>query len=341
MKKFFSLFMAIVGLTLIPIVTLAARPFYEGKTIRFIVGLAPGGGQDIYARFFARHMGKHIPGHPNIFVENMPGAGSLTSANYLYNVAKPDGLTICTFNGALVLNQTMGRPGVKFDARKFKYIGVPMASYNVFVLSKLTGIRSANEWMSSKVPFRMGASMLGTQGTNGVRILKEVLGFPIQLVLGYDGYGPVRLAVLSEELHGCCVQWSSAKATWRNELENGDVRVLIQCGIKPEPDLPKIPLIGDFAKTDEARKLIHVGFQAPSAIQYFFVLPPGTPEKQVQILRQAFQGTLKDKEFIAEAQKANLQIGPISGEEVKSVVDGMFNADPKILVKLNEILYRE
>ena len=155
-KRFFFLFTAIVWLTLISSISLAAGPFYEGKTIRIIVGFSPGGGYDIYARAIARHMGKHIPGNPTIIVENMPGAGSLISANHLYRVAKPDGLTIGHFSGGLFFNQLMGQPGIEFDARKFEYIGAAVKGDVVCVLTKASGITSIEKWMASKDASQIG-----------------------------------------------------------------------------------------------------------------------------------------------------------------------------------------
>jgi tripartite-type tricarboxylate transporter receptor subunit TctC len=156
-KQFFSLLIAItICLTLTPGILLAVAPYYEGKTIRIIVGFSAGGGFDLYARVIARHMGKHIPGNPTIIVENMTGAGSLISANYVYKVAKPDGLTIGNFNGGLFLNQVMEQPGIEFDARKFEYIGAAVTEECAYAFTKASGITSIEKWMASKTPVKMG-----------------------------------------------------------------------------------------------------------------------------------------------------------------------------------------
>ena len=341
MKKILSLMVTCIAVVLIPIQTFSSPTFYKDKTIRLIVGFSPGGGFDTYARFFARHMSKHIPGHPKFVVQNMPGAGSLTATNHLYNVAKPNGLNIGHINGGLAFNQIMGKAGVKFDFRKFEYIGVPVKGVNVCLLSKRIGIKSAKEWMASKMRVKLGSSALGTYGTNNLRILQKALDFPIHLVLGYSGYGPVRLAVLSGELDGLCVGWESAKMTWRREIEAGDVNILMQCGAEPLPDLPKVPLMINFAKTDEARKLVQVGMHDAGAIIRPFLLPPGTPNERVQILRKAFHKTLNDKEFLADAEKVKLSLDPLTGEEIEKVISGIFKLEPLLVEKLEQILYHD
>jgi tripartite-type tricarboxylate transporter receptor subunit TctC len=209
-KQFFSFIMAIViYLVLTPGILLGATPYYEGKTIRIIVGFSAGGGFDIYARVIARHIGKHIPGNPSIIVENMTGAGSLISANYVYKVAKPDGLTIGNFNGGLFLNQVMEQPGIEFDARKFEFIGAAVTEECAYAFTKASGITSIEKWMASKTPLKMGGSAPGTAPDNMIRIAKTALGLPIQIITGYKGTADIRLAAESGEIAGSAWSWYS------------------------------------------------------------------------------------------------------------------------------------
>jgi tripartite-type tricarboxylate transporter receptor subunit TctC len=339
-KRFFLLIALVIGLTLISGVTLAAVPFYEGKVIRIIAGTSPGSGFDIYSRVVARHMGKHIPGNPAILVENMAGAGGLISVNYIYKIPKPDGLTIGHFNGALFFNQLLGQPGAEFDARKFGYIGAAAKEECACVLTKASGITSIDKWMASKTPVKLGGVALGNFIDNSVRILKAALGLPIQLVTGYKGSADIRLAAESGELAGSAWGWDSMKATWRKALETGDVVVILQAVPKPLVDLPNVPLAVNLAKTEEARQLIEVGIHSVGTFIRPFVLPPGTPKERVQILRKAFQETLKDKEFLAESEKAKLGLGPVDGDELENAVNGIFKLDPTMLAKLKDILYK-
>ncbi len=319
-------------------VTFAASPYYEGKIIRLIVGVSPGGGFDTYARTVARHMGKHIPGQPKIIVENMIGANHLIAANYIYKMAKPDGLAMAHITGNLYLRQMFGVQGVEFDARKFVYIGAPIKEWDIVVLSKKSGINSVEKWTNAKAPVRMGATgFLGDIGSY-VRIIKATTGLPINLVEGYKGTAEIRMAVESGELDGTVLMWDSAKATWRNALETGDVSIPFQLTPKPLPDLPNVPLLINIAKTDEGKKLIEVGLHKLAVAMRPFVTAPGTRDEQKEILRNAFQETMKDKEFLAETEKAKMGVDPVTGEELEKLVDSIFKSDPDLLAKLKKVL---
>jgi len=266
-----------------------AQSFYEGKTIRLVVGFAPGGGFDTYARVLSRHMGRHIPGNPTVVVENMTGAGSLISANHLYRVAKPDGLTIGHFNGGLFLGQALGQPGIEFDARKFELIGAPIKEDSVCALTRASGITSVEKWMAAKTPVKLGGVAPGGTPDANARILKAALGLPIQLVSGYKGTAEIRLAASSGEVAGACWSWESMRSTWRSALDSGEVVAVLQTSSRTFPDLSGIPLALGLAKTDEARQLIKVGIQNAAAFARPLALPPGTPKDRVLVLRKAFR----------------------------------------------------
>jgi tripartite-type tricarboxylate transporter receptor subunit TctC len=318
----------------------AAGPF-EGKVVRIIVGLSAGGGFDAYARMIARHLGRHIPGDPTVVVDNMPGAGSLISANYMYKVAKPDGLAIGHFDGALLMLQALGQQGIEFDARKFEYIGAPLTEGIVCLMSRPSGITSVEKWMASKTPVKMGGSVTGAYAPdNVIRILKVALGLPVHLVEGYKGAADIRMAIASGELEGTAYGWVATRATWSQALKKGDVVVVLQDVPKSFPDLPNVPLAINLAKTDEARQLIELGIHRPRMLVRPFVLPPGTPKERVGILRKAFMETLQDKQFLVEAEKANLSVEPITGDELEKTVLGMLNTNPALLAKLKEILFQ-
>jgi tripartite-type tricarboxylate transporter receptor subunit TctC len=316
----------------------AQEAFFKGKTIRLIVGLAPGGGYDTYSRLIARHMGKHIPGNPVIAVENMDGAGSLIAANHVYKVAKPDGLTIGHVLGGLFLQQLLGKPGIEFDAAKFEYLGVPAQDNFMIGISKATGITSVEKWIASKTTLKFGGVSPGG-GTDDIpKLLAHTLGLPIQVVSGYKGTGPIRLAFNSGEVQGVCNAWESFKATWRQELESGELVIVAQATIKAHPELPKVPVAFDLAKTDEARKLIQVVTRVNGPSTRPYLLPPGTPKERVELLRKAFTDTLKDAEFLAEAKKAKLDINPDDGAGLERNVRDIFKLDPPLVARLKEVL---
>ncbi|HEX2228379.1 MAG TPA: tripartite tricarboxylate transporter substrate-binding protein [Candidatus Binatia bacterium] len=332
---------AIVALLLLTIqVSEAAAQdsFYRGKTIRLIVGLAPGGGFDTYSRVIARHIGKHIPGHPTTLVENMPGAASLVAANYVYKAARPDGLTIGNFVGGLSFQQILGLPGVEFDARKFEFLGVPAQDNFMIGVAKSTGITSVEQWLASGTAIKLGGVAPGG-GTDDIpKVLKATLGLPLQLVSGYKGTGPVRLAFNAGEVQGACNSWESFKSTWRVEIEKGEIVLLVQGNLKPHPELTNVPWAVDLAKTEEAKQMILTSARVNGVLNRFYVLPPGTPKDRVALLRKAFMDTLKDPEFLADAQRAKLDLNPIDGAGIEKEVRDLFGLSPGVVSKMKEIL---
>ena len=339
-RKLSYISLILISLSLVT-VPLFAAPYYEGKVIRIVVGYSAGGGYDTYARTIARHMGRHIPGNPTIIVENMTGAGSLISANYLYKVAKPDGLTIGHFNGGLFFNQVLGEPGIQFDARKFIFIGAAVKEECAYAFSKKSGITSMEKWMAAKTPVKMGGVAPGAYAPdNVIRLVKAALGLPIQLVSGYKGTADIRLAVEQGELAGTSWGWASMRSTWRKSLETGDVVVVLQGVPEPLQGLEKVPLAINYAKTEEAKELIEIGIHSPSVFARPFVLPPGVPNEQVQILTKAFNDTLKDKDFIADAQKAKLDLEPVSAADLVKAVSRIFKMNQAMAAKMKEILYK-
>ncbi|TMA13784.1 MAG: hypothetical protein E6J89_00305 [Deltaproteobacteria bacterium] len=283
-------------------------------------------------------MGKHIAGNPTFVVENMPGAGFLISANYMYKVAKPDGLTIGHFIGGLFLQQLLGKEGIEFDARKFEYIGVPAQDNYAIGISKATGITSMEQWLASKTVIKLGGVGVGSATDDIPKVLKEAIGLPTQIVSGYKGTADVRLAFASGEVQGVCNAWESFKSTWRKELDSGELIVVVLTTAKPHPELPKVPLAISFAKTETGQKLIRALVHSVGPTARPYVLPPGTPKERVEILRKAFMETMKDTEFLAEAKKANLDINPLDGAELEKNVKEVFNLEPALLPKAKEIL---
>jgi tripartite-type tricarboxylate transporter receptor subunit TctC len=316
----------------------SAQDFYAGKTIRIIVGFPAGGGFDTYSRVIGRHISKYIPGNPTVVVDNVTGAGSLVAANTIYKAAKPDGLTIGNFIGNLISQQLFGGPGIEFDARKFEWIGVPVKDHVVCALTKASGITSVDAWMAAKVPVKLGGSAPGTTNDDVAKILKAALGLPIQLVTGYKGTAPIKLAAESGEIDGSCWAWESIKVMWRQGLDSGQAHIVLQAVPNAVTELPKVPVAIELAKTDEARKLIQAGIHDTAAITRPYALPPGTPKDRVQLLRRAFRETMKDKDFVAEAVKSKLDVDPLSGEEVEKIIAGLFKLDTATIAKMAEVL---
>ena len=329
---------AVISLVLFAKPATAQESYYKGKTVRIIVGASAGGGYDTYSRTIARHIGKHIPGNPTFVVDNMPGAGFLISANYMYKIAKPDGLTLGHFIGGLFLQQLLEKPGIEFDARRFEYIGVPTQDNYALGISKAIGITSMDQWLSSKTVVKLGGVGVGSATDDIPKVLAATIGLPMQLVTGFKGTADVRLAFNSGEIQGVCNSLESFRATWRNELDSGNLVIVLQTVAKRHPEFPNVPLAIEYAKTDEAKRLVNALVHSVGPTARPYVLPPKTPKEQVVTLRNAFMQTMKDPEFLAEAAKAKLDINPLDGAELERDVREVFNLDKVLVPKAKEIL---
>ena len=345
MKRYSSVIISFLAIAMVmamaPAISFGATPFYQGKTIRVIVGVSPGGAFDNYARILSRHMGKYIPGKPTIIIENMTGAGGLISANHLYRATKPDGLTIGHFNGGFLFGQVLEQPGIEFDARKFGYLGAISMENAVLWTTKASGVTTIDQFMASKTPVKLGGVGIGTYAPDGIiRIWKAVFGLPAQLVTPYKGGADIRLAAEGGELAGSVLSWDAMKSNWGKRFEAGQAAVLLQAVPKPLRDIPKIPVGISMAKTDEGRQIIDIGVHLNNTFARPFVLGPGIPKDRVQMLQKAFMETMKDKEFAQECEKARLSVDPVSGEELEAAVLGAFKTTPALVAKMKDILYK-
>jgi tripartite-type tricarboxylate transporter receptor subunit TctC len=315
----------------------AQESFYKGKVIRIVEAYDAGGGYDTYARVIARHLGKHIPGSPTVAVENMTGAGGLIAVNYLYNRAEPDGLTIANWNGSLALQQYLGQRGIQFEARRFEWLGSPTKPTPICMISKSTGVTTLTNWINSSKAIKLGGMAPGTSLSDDARVLKTALRLPLQLVEGYKGGAAVKLAINQGELEGACgLAWETQSVTWKEEFKA--MNIVLQVGRKPHPEIARIPLAGDFAKTDEARQLIRIGIQDLSALGHSYTLPPKVRKDRVNTLRKAFDATMRDGEFLAEAGRSNITVNATPGEELEDIVSGFEKLSRDVLAQLKEIL---
>jgi len=310
--------------------------FFKGKTIRFVVGFSPGGGFDTYTRLIARHFGKHVPGNPQTLVQNMSGAGSLIAANYIYNKAKPDGLTVGNWIGPQMLQAVIGAPGRQFDPGKFGWLGVPVQDTGVCALTKQSGILSLQDWLNAKEPVKLGATGPGSTTDDPPKIMKAATPLPIKMVEGYGGTARIRVAAERGEIAGGCWAWQSIKPTWRQGLESGNVNVVVK--FADHPELEDVPSIYTLAKTERDKKLLDVANDAYGAIARPYSLPPGVPAERVKILQKAFMDTLKDPELLAEANKAKIEVNPHDGEWVAEKVANLDKMSEEMRSTLREII---
>ena len=311
---------------------LPAQDFYKDKIIRFIVGQAAGGGYDTYTRTIARHMIKHIPGHPAITVENMTGAGSLVAANYIYSNAKPDGLTIANWNSAFVLNQALGDPNVRFDARKFGWIGAPSKGVPVCLIMGFTGLKTFDDIMKTDNPIKVGGTAPGSHSIDLPLMLNKMLGTKFSVVSGYQGTAQIRLAMQRREVDGQCTNWDSVVSTQRDLLDaRGDDKMtpfLVHARLN-DAELRNVPLFTEVLK-NENHANTYKAYMAQMEYQRPLTVAPGTPQDRLDILRRAFKATLADAEFLAEANKAKLDVTYVSGEDIEKIVNGVLSISPKV-----------
>jgi tripartite-type tricarboxylate transporter receptor subunit TctC len=263
----------------------------------------------------------------------------MIAANYVYNQAKPDGLTIGNWIGGLILQQALGAKGIAFDAAKFEWVGAPVRINNICAFTRKSGITGLEKWKESKTLVKIGSEAAGSTTADIPRLLMKYTRLPIQLIEGYKGVADVRLAAEAGEVAGFCSSWEGTKASWRNVLESNEGAVILQAVSKPHPDLPKVPLAIDQIQSKEGRDLFNlVVHEVGGTINRLYSLPPGTPTDRVKTLQKAFQDTLKDPEFLAEAKKARLDIDPLSGEEIEKAVAQTKSIPAATIAKLKDVI---
>ena len=315
----------------------AADEFYAGKTIRFVVGAPAGGGYDTYTRSIARHLGKHIPGNPSMLVENMEGAGSLIAANHVYNKAEPDGLTIGVWISGQIIRDALGDRSIKFDGRKFGWIGAPSDGAPTCAMMGFTGLRTWEDVINSKRPIRMGGMRTGTSYTDVPNILNRVAGTKFDVISGYAGTSPVRVALQRHEVEGACLGWESMRVSNRAMLDaKGDDELIPFITHKKleDPEVMDLPLFTEVIKGED-NIATYKSWAASYEFQRPFSLPPNAPKERLQVLRKAFASTLRDREFLAEAKKMKLYIHPVSGEDIEGHVKQIYSMSDKVKENLS------
>ncbi len=321
----------------------AQARFYEDKTIRIVDYGTAGGGSDLLARLVARHIPKHIPGNPKVLVQNMPGAAGAIATNYVYSVAKPDGLTVGLIASALYQAQLLGKPEVKFDWAKFAWIGTDQPNaISLFVRSD-TGYQNLDDIRNASEPVVCADSAVGSPNYAYVRLLMEVFGARFKQVLGYQGSGAMNLAI--ERSEAVCRSISittllSAEPlkTW---LKTGFIRVLAHSGRERHSAFPDASTVWELAQkyqiAKEELEFIKVVMAAPEFGRPF-VAPPGIPKDRLEILRESFLKTMKDPEFLAEAAKVGLEINPKSGAELERLAREVMGTSPHMVKRLEKLL---
>ena len=321
----------------------AQSSFYRGKTIRLIRGGQPGDLYDLWARLIASHMGNHIPGNPVMIVQNMPGAGSVIAANYVYGVAKPDGLTIGALNPAIYMDQLASRKEVQFNWAKFIWLGTPEQTDFLLFMRGDSPYKYIDDIRKAAEPPRCGSSGTGSPQYHIPKLLEEILGAKFNLVTGYQGASDIDLAAERGEI--LCRIITVAAFFGREPFltwgKNGFVRPLVQTGRKRDPLLPDAPTIYELMdryKTPEAGRRLATVILAPSVFGRPMVASPGTPLDRVKILREAWNRTLKDPELLAEAKRRDWPVSPVAGEELESLAKEVVSQPAEVIQRLKKLL---
>jgi tripartite-type tricarboxylate transporter receptor subunit TctC len=342
-RNIIVLFVAFLMLTVATKVVAQEQPFYQGKTIRIVVGFTSGGFYDRWSRLLARYVPKYIPGNPEMINQNMPGAGGLVAANHVYNVAKPDGLTLGMLSYGMYLDQLVGRPEVQYDVRKFNWIGSPEKSDVLFYMRSDAPYKSIEDIRKASTPPKCGST--GTAGTDYIlaRMLEDTLGLKINTVMGYPGGSEIDLAVEKGEVQ--CRGMTAAPffgrepfTTWR---KNNFVRVLLFGGQKRDERIPEAPTIYEIFEKEntpeESRRVADVilrggDFGRP------WVTTPGTPKDRVKILRDAYAKAMADPQLLEEAKKGKMDVEFVSGEELQKLAERIMNQPPGVIARVKKVL---
>lgn len=307
----------------------AIQDFYKGRQVKLVIGSNTGGAYDSYGRLLAAHLGRHIPGNPTVVPSNMPGASGIQSATYLYQIAPKDGSALGLFNQSMGQRQMLEPDAVRFDTASFTWVGAMNTTTNVFITWHASGVKTLDDAKTKDVV--MGA--LSSDGGNSIYpfLLNRFLGTRFKVVLGYQGGNTIQLAMERGEVDGrAAVVWSGLKAGWPQWIADKKINVILQIGLRKEPDLVDVPLLIDLAKTEVERAIFHF-VSSDSAMGFPVAAPPGVPTERIMALRAAFQTTMADPAFLSDAEKRSLPIHPRSGDAVRQVIDALI-ATPKDVI---------
>jgi tripartite-type tricarboxylate transporter receptor subunit TctC len=314
-------------------VAAAQTNFYAGKTVTIIVGFSPGGGYDAYDRALARHMGKYIPGNPTVIVQNMPGAGSLTAVRSLEYTQPKDGTVMLTFNPGLITHSLVEPENVKIDFRNFSWVGIFTPDFRVCFSYGAQGIKSWAQLMEQK-QFVLGTTAKGDGAYINGAILREVFNAPVKQILGFPGSAERRIAIERGELDGDCGTFSSVPTDW---LEQGTANSFIRFTRERLPEMPESAVfINDLAKTPEQTALLDF-LNTENEIGRVVIMSGKVPADRLAILREAFNKTVKDPDFIADLQRQKLPLDPATGEEAQRIIERFTSASPEIVARARKL----
>ena len=308
---------------------------FAGKTVRVIIGYGPGGGFDQWGRLVARHIGAHLPGNPTVVPENMPGGGSLVAANYIYSIAPKDGTAMAIIVRDAPLGPLTGAAGARFDATKMSWIGTPAMDTGVCIANSTADVKTAEDLFTKQLILGDGGEGGGTHTYPAA--LASLLGMKFKLISGFPSAAEILLAMDRGEVDGICESLDSVTRERPDWISSGKVHVLFQGGLAPNPDLKGVPFVRDFAHNEEDKQAINFLY-AGEGIGRPFVAPPDLPPDRLEMLREAFDATMKDPDFIADAKKQKLDLSPESGADLAALIDKIYATPKPIVEKIGRLI---
>jgi tripartite-type tricarboxylate transporter receptor subunit TctC len=338
-----KLFLVLALVLVSPVNAVAQAPFYQDKTVRIVAGYGAGSVDDAWTRMIARYLGKYLPGNPNIIVQNMPGAGAMIAANYVFKVAKPDGLTLGGIRGGLYFDQLVGRKEVQFDWPKFTWLGTPTQVEQIIYIRADTPYKTIDDVRKAAVPPKCGATGTASTGYYLGNLLEETLGAKFNTLTGYKDGPEVDLAVERGEIQcrGISLETLFGREPLLGWSKNGFVRVLVQTGKKRDPKLPDVPTIWELMnehKTSDAGKRLATIILSVGAFGRPYVSSPGLPPDRAKILQGAFRKTLTDPDFQAQAKERRLEIDPVGGEELEALAREVMAQPAEVIERMKRLL---
>jgi tripartite-type tricarboxylate transporter receptor subunit TctC len=311
--------------------------FYAGRTVQLVIGYATGGGYDDYARMLGRHIGRHIPGHPTVVVQNMPGAGSIRAANYLYNVAPKDGAVFGGFARGIFLDPLLGRAeAMRFTPAKFGWLGSVSNDIGVCAFRSEAGINSWADMQTKR--YKIGATGAGADSDVFSNLLRKMFNLPMQLVLGYQSAAETVLAIQRKEVDGRCGwSWSTLSTRNRDLWLSKQIQVVLQLSDRRLPELAEVPTVLDVAGSAEQRAILQL-IVARQTMARPFVAPPGLPPERLAALRSAFDATMEDPEFLADASRQGLDVRPVTGAEADALIAKVYATAPDVVRRAAEYM---
>jgi len=309
--------------------------FYAGKTVNLIIGFGPGGGYDRWARTLAQHIGKHLPGKPNVVAQNMPGAGSYVAASHIYAAAPKDGTVFAIIARDAALGPLSGAPGARFDATKLSWIGSPTKEHNVCIASNNAQVKNVNQLRDTQLI--LGDTGPGTGTRSYPKVLNDLFGFKFKLVSGFRSSADVFLAIERGEVEGICESLDSVNARRPKWISEKVVNVLLQAGSEAHPELKGVPNVLALARTDEERQVLEYLY-AGQDIGRPFVAPPDLPPERLKMLRDAFNATMKDAEFIADVKRSKFDLDPESGEHLAALIKKIYATPKPVIERVSKLI---